>query len=374
MVDRRAPPTAHGILARAGGAPAQRAEVVQRTAGVVYAGEETRWVIYSKKGGHGPYIIANIDSIDPKLLAANVEVDYTNMGDSRVWINSMADANFAPPTKKVKKEEKSPIDSEHAVDNRLGVGETDKDTPKDRPWLRGTSFKVDFGEDIGSVSIDGFAKHQPLHQKSDVTGGFRGNSVKLSMSLYYQDDKKALQQQDFSVKGFKKFHSADFGKYSTKDLNDMYAIGRLITGSRKYTDQDALKDVAARYHSERDMVVKAEQMKSPRFAQVIAGQVGQILGEGHVPKLLILHLHSHELRICGDCYQFLDAFMQGDWIKDVKTLLPGGEHLKVSMLTSADQPHPVLSGKVNDERQDGATIGVDALPRILNMGQLSQSK
>ncbi|MBA2672531.1 hypothetical protein [Ramlibacter sp.] len=374
MADRHAPPSAEGILSRAGGASVQRTATVQRTKGVVYQSEKTRWVIFSKTGGHGPYTIANLDAIEPRLLDANVEVDYKNLNNGTVWINSIGDTSFDPPKEVPKIEEKSPIDPGHFVNNRLGIGNTDKVQPKDRPWLRGTGFKVDFGEELGSVAIDGFAKHQPLHKKSDESGGFRGNSVKLSMSLHYQDGKQALQQQDFSVKGFKKFHSADFGKYKPQDLNDMYAIGRLIDGEGKYKNQEALKDVAARYHSERDMVVKAEQMQGPRFASVIANQVGQILGEGHIPKLLILHLHSHELRICSDCYQFLDAFMQGDWITDVKDLVPNGEHMKITMLTSADQPHAVLSGKVNDERPDGATIGIDALPRILNMGQLTQSK
>ncbi|HEU4553160.1 MAG TPA: hypothetical protein VFS25_10010 [Chitinophaga sp.] len=349
------------------------AKVIQRTAGIIYA-DGNNWVIYTKNGGFGPYTIANIAVIPPNLLQANTEVDYTNQGHGIVWINRIGTTAFPAPVQVAPQQQNtaSPIDTSHFINNRIGLGNTAKTSGKDRPWLKGTNFNVDFGGTVGTVSMNSLAQHQPLHEGSEETQGFRGNSVNLSWSLYYEDN-SGLQQSHFKLPNFSKFRSADFGQYTNQDLNDMYAAGRLITGHEGYNKQEGLGVAAARYHSERDMVVKAEQLHSPTFARLIATKVNSIIGNG-IPRLLILQLHSHEIRICDECYQFLEAFMQADWINDAKDLIDNGEQLKISMVTSADQPHPALTGSLSNARNDNATIGIGEMPNILNIGQLSPDK
>lgn len=346
--------------------------VIQKTAGTLHQVDAGSWEVTSVNGGFGPYTIANLTEVQPYLQDGNV-VDYKNLGNETVWINSIGNQTFSkwlPPAKK--QNTGSPIDLHHTIPNRLGLPVTGEKAPKDRPWLLGNRFKIDFGEELDPVEVDGQAEHRKLHKNSVRSGPFRGNSVSISWTLYYEKNGK-IKSKDLPVNELRHGKSADFKEYTNIDLNDMYAIGRIISGGNKYNTKDSKQTAGGRYHSERDMVLQAERL--PDFGALIAAAVTDKLGETSIPKLLMIHVHSHELRICEDCYQFLEAFMKGSWITTAKAAIKDGENMKISMLTSADFKHAVLSERTPPEAyEEDDTIAIADLPDILNMDVLREKK
>lgn len=345
-------------------------QVIQKTAGTVNS-VNTGWEVMSTYGNHGPYTIANLAEVQAHLQNG-LAVDYENMKNGSVWIYRIGNQDFSKPQPPAKKQNLgSPINLHHTIPNNLGLPLTAETAPKDRPWLMGNNFNIDFGGGTDPVAVDGKTEHQQLHDGSLSSTAFRGNSVSISWTLYYDDAGKILSSP-LSFNALTHARSADFKHYTDIDLNDMYALGRIISGGNKYNTKDSKQTAGGRYHSERDMILQAERL--PDFGGTIAAAVTDELGGTGIPKLLMIHVHSHKLRICEDCYQFLEAFMGGGWITTAKAGIKGGDNMKISMLTSADEKHPILSErKFPDAYKENDTIDIDDLPDILNMDVLRHS-
>jgi hypothetical protein len=298
---QRAAPAERGVLAVVRPSGGQAGPPIQRTAGTLWVDEaegSKKYVIYAKRGGHGPYAIANLASIPPELLVQGAEIEYTNNLNKTVTVTAVGTTPIAATSNEQKMElEETPanavIDPTFQVYDRLGLPPTEKREAKTRPWLGGTAFNVDFGK--SAVTVDAASTHHQLHKEAPEPG-FRGNSVTVSFTAYYENqvdnsigelpfylhEGNTIPAEDPSLytgpemyedipdtpppqtlpmtANSNTFKSADFGEYKDEELNELYALGRNITSQKKYTEGKRKQDVAAQYHSERDFIVKANQV------------------------------------------------------------------------------------------------------------------
>lgn len=351
--------------------------VIQRTAGKLLSHGESFLVKPAKGRGHGPYQIANINKIDKSLLESNKEVTY-ELKNRKAYITKIDEYTYeSPSNKRKKKPEASWVDVTHDVENNLGLGATDKIALGDRKWLFQDKFTMDFGNDK-KVDFDLRGEHEELchTSKSSPNSNFRGNYVSIDWILYFEEN-NAIEKKSLNIDGLMSGESADFLSHKSsfkKNVNDMYSLGRTITENEtnKPYNVEASKTIAAsKYHSERDFVVKANKLD---LVGKLSKSIDNIVKKrkDRLPKLLIVNLHSHENRICNDCFQFLDAFMNGDWIDELKENVAGGKgaNMQVRMITSADNLASVQ--KPRDAQKGKSEYKINEMPLILNHIGLSQ--